>query len=134
MENYNLVKVVGKGTYGKALLCERKVDLRKCIIKQIATLKLSRRELIATEQESMLLSKLQHPNIVAFWESFRTTDNLCIVMEYADAGDLDQYLKTLKKRYLPESEVLRIFIQISLALKYIHDRKILHRDLKSQVV
>ena len=54
-------------------------------------------------------------------------------MEYADAGDLDQMLKGRKGKLLPENEVIRIFIQISLAIKHIHDRKILHRDLKSQV-
>ena len=42
MERYELIKIVGSGTYGKALLCCRKPDRKKCIIKQISTIKLNR--------------------------------------------------------------------------------------------
>lgn len=52
-------------------------------------------------------------------------------MDYADGGDLQQYLKKQKK-YIPEDKILQWFTQICLAIKHVHDRKILHRDLKSQ--
>jgi NIMA (never in mitosis gene a)-related kinase len=58
--------------------------------------------------------------------------SLYIVMEFADGGDLESYLKKQKSRYSKESTILHMFAQISLAIKHIHDRKILHRDLKSQ--
>ena len=58
---------------------------------------------------------------------------LNIVMEYADGGDLTNYIKKQKSRYMPEQQVLHLFVQISLAMKHVHDRKILHRDLKSDV-
>ena len=91
MQNYSLEKIVGEGSFGKALLCRRKADSKRCIIKQIAISKLSKKEVKATEQESALLAKLQHPNIVSFWESFQDRSSrgvlqLCIVMEYADGG------------------------------------------------
>lgn len=53
-------------------------------------------------------------------------------MEYANGGDLDHYLKSRRGNLLSEERVLHFFVQISLAIKHIHDRKILHRDLKSQ--
>ncbi len=137
MEKYDILKLIGQGTYGKALLCFRKGDNVKCVIKQITTTHLSKKELAATEQESELLKRMSHPNIVAFYETFYSSNTINIVMEYADGGDLDKYLKNRKyqgNRYLSESEALRIFIQISLAIKHIHDRKILHRDLKAQVM
>lgn len=128
-----MLKVVGEGSFGKALLCSRKRDRKKCIIKQISISKLSKKDLVFTEQEALLLARLQHPNIVAFWESFKTNNSIYIVMEFADGGDLDKLIKDRKGRYFSENSVLQIFVQISLAIKHVHDRKILHRDLKSQV-
>lgn len=137
MDKYEIQKVVGQGSYGRAILCRRKKDSKLCIIKQISLAKLSKKEAKMTEQEAQLLGKLAHPNIVAFWESFTATSNLHIVMEFADGGDLDNYIKNYKKKYngkeMPESQVLNLFVQICLAIKHIHDRKILHRDLKGQV-
>ena len=86
-----------------------------------------------TELECQLLSKFSHPNIIAYWESFvdRITKKVCIVMDFCDGGDLEKYIKA-RKSFLTEEHVLRIFVQICLAIKHIHDRKILHRDLKGQ--
>jgi NIMA (never in mitosis gene a)-related kinase len=134
MDKYELVKVVGQGSFGKALLCKRRTDNKKCIIKQIAVSKMSRKEALFTEQEAKLLARLQHPNIVTFWDSFSTRDHLYIVMEFADGGDLETLLKSRRGKNLSEPEVLHLFVQLCLAIKHVHDRKILHRDLKSQNV
>ncbi len=56
---------------------------------------------------------------------------LHLVMDFAEAGDLQSRIHS-QKNYFPESQILDWFTQICLALKHIHDRKILHRDLKSQ--
>jgi NIMA (never in mitosis gene a)-related kinase len=53
-------------------------------------------------------------------------------MDYADGGDLGNKLSTRRGRLLPEAQVLDWFVQICLAMKHVHDRKILHRDLKTQ--
>ena len=82
------------------------------------------------ENEVAVLSRLRSPNIVAYVESFHHRGALCIVMEYADGGDLEKTLQKRRGRLLPEDMVLDWFIQICLALKYVHNRKILHRDLK----
>eukprot|EP01035_Chromulina_nebulosa_P007308 gene7308-9861_t len=138
MKKYESKKVVGQGSFGKAILCARRADSKLCIIKQISLAKLSARDAKATELEATLLSKLKHPNIVTFWESFTENSCLHIVMEYADGGDLDHYvknhIKTSRNKEIPEKQVLHLFVQMSLAIKHIHDRKILHRDLKSQNV
>ena len=88
MQKYEVEKVVGQGSYGRALLCRRKSDSKKCIIKQISITKLSKKEQKLTEQEACLLSKLSHPNIVTFIENFTAPNHLNIVMEYADGGEL----------------------------------------------
>lgn len=134
MEKYKLEKVVGQGSFGKALLCVRISDNRKCIVKEISLDKMGPKEAKMTEQESALLARLQHPNIVTFWESFVESKNRCknlyIVMDFADGGDLTNLVKGRNGRYMPEAQVITLSVQICLALKHIHDRKILHRDLK----
>jgi NIMA (never in mitosis gene a)-related kinase len=79
-----------------------------------------------TLDEAKIMEAFNHPNIVRFREVYKTKrGKLCIVMDYADGGDLQQYLKKQKK-YIPEEKVLEWFTQICLAIKHVHDRKILH--------
>jgi NIMA (never in mitosis gene a)-related kinase len=56
-------------------------------------------------------------------------------MEFANDGDLNQKIKDIKKSkegYMAEEKILNCFVQICLALKHVHDSKIIHRDIKSQ--
>lgn len=102
---------------------------------------MSEQEKRETLFEAKILEVLNHPNIVRFREVYKTKKGkLCIVMDYADGGDLQGMVKKrLKEKtssgkvnFMSENEVLDIFTQICLALKHTHDKKILHRDLKSQ--
>ena len=79
-------KVIGEGSFGKALLCRRVDDRKRCIIKQISLGHLSPKEARQTQQEASLLARLNHPNIVSFWDSFLRGSNLFIVMEFADGA------------------------------------------------
>jgi NIMA (never in mitosis gene a)-related kinase len=53
-------------------------------------------------------------------------------MEYADGGDLNKVIRETKANFFHENQILNWFTQICLAIKHIHDRKIIHRDLKCQ--
>eukprot|EP00899_Mesostigma_viride_P027352 jgi/Mesvir1/7801/Mv11743-RA.1 len=83
--------------------------------------------------EAQLLSRLRHPNIVSCVESFIAGGKLCIVMDWCERGDLSEYLNK-QTTLLKEDRVLDLFAQLCLGLKHVHDRKILHRDLKTQNV
>lgn len=74
--------------------------------------------------------------IVRYKESFLEKRALCIVMDYADGGDLYALIgrHKKKKKFMAESEVVSIFAQICLAIQHVHSHKILHRDLKTQNV
>ncbi len=80
-----------------------------------------------------VLSQMKHPNIVAYQESFEDGGSLYIVMDYCDAGDLYKKISDQRGKLFSEDQVLNWFVQICLGLKHVHDRKILHRDIKSQV-
>eukprot|EP00439_Symbiodinium_sp_Y106_P083764 s2122_g24.t1 len=104
------------------------------VIKEID---LSRMPLSAQREaknEADVLKRLKHPNIVEYCESFLEGQMLCIVMEYADGGDLSHLIKGRKaaSEIICESEALKIFGQICLAIQHVHNQHILHRDLKSQ--
>ena len=76
---------------------------------------------------------LGHPNIVTYKHSFIEKGVLIIIMEYCEKRDLAYHIKKKreKKEHFTEEEIMNWFVQICLALDFVHDRKILHRDLKS---
>ncbi len=89
----------------------------------------------ATRQEAKLLSQLKHPCIIGFREVYTTASNkLCIVMDFAEGGDLQQRVKGACGGHFEEAMILDWFTQVCLGLKHVHDRKILHRDIKAQNV
>ena len=132
-EKYTLVKELGEGSYGKCFLVQAQNKNAQCVIKQIDIRHMSPEEKEETIKEAGILGALDHPYIIHLQEVYISKKGkLCIVMEYADGGDLSTLIKSRKGQRLPEEQILSWFVQICLALKHIHDRKILHRDLKSQ--
>lgn len=133
MENYTIEKVIGEGSYGKALLCKEKATDEFVVIKQISFTNLTEQEREDSRKETQILSYLHHPNIIGYRGSFLERNIFHIVMDYADDGDLGEKISAAQD-YFKEDQILHWFVQICLALKHIHDRKILHRDLKTQNV
>ncbi|XP_073701281.1 serine/threonine-protein kinase Nek5-like [Garra rufa] len=133
MNQYEVVRQVGQGAFGRALLVKhRHGDAQLYVIKEINLRQLSSRDKDASRKEVTLLSKMKHPNIVAFYKSFYDRNNLYILMEYCDAGDLMNRIRMQRGKPFTEQQIMDWFVQICLGLKHIHDRKILHRDIKAQ--
>ena len=81
--------------------------------------------------EIELLKKLNHPNIVKYYKSFKEDDSLYIIMEYFDNGDLSDYIKVLQyDNKNKKEEIWNIFYQCILGLNYLHSQDIVHRDIK----
>ena len=135
-KTYKIIKQIGKGSFGTVYLCQNLKLKELCVIKRINLSKLDDKEKEETINESKILQKLDHQNIIKFYDVFiekKSEITLNLVTEYADGGDLSEKIKNQKKNnYFPENEILDYFIQICFALKHIHDKKIIHRDLKSQ--
>uniref|UniRef100_A0A8C3CQ34 Serine/threonine-protein kinase Nek4 n=1 Tax=Cairina moschata TaxID=8855 RepID=A0A8C3CQ34_CAIMO len=132
---YCFLRAVGKGSYGEVSLVRHRHDSKQYVIKKLNLKNASIRERKAAEQEAQLLSQLKHPNIVAYRESWQGEDGLLyIVMGFCEGGDLYHKLKEQKGKLLPESQVVEWFVQIAMALQYLHEKHILHRDLKTQNV
>jgi len=103
-------------------------------MKIIDVSKMDRKQKEEALNEVHVLKAMRHPFIVTYRESFMDKRCLCIVMDYADGGDM--FKKIAKQKQIgtlfDENKILDWFVQIALAIKHIHDRKILHRDLKTQ--
>ncbi|KAF4803409.1 NIMA related kinase 4 [Turdus rufiventris] len=130
---YCFLRAVGKGSYGEVSLARHRQDRKQYVIKKLNLRSASSRERRAAEQEAQLLSQLKHPNIVTYRESWQGDDgHLYIVMGFCEGGDLYHKLKEQKGKLLPENQVVEWFVQIAMALQYLHEKHILHRDLKTQ--
>lgn len=127
------IKKVGEGSFGKAILV-RNNDGVQLICKMVDVSRASAKETQDAVKEAKVLASLNHPYIVRYRESFTDSGWFCILMDYCEAGDLTKQIEQAKRTRKPiaETQVLKWFTQAILSLKYIHDRHILHRDLKPQ--
>ncbi|KAM6341937.1 serine/threonine-protein kinase Nek5-like [Podargus strigoides] len=132
MDKYEIIKKIGEGSFGKIFLAKGKVDNKECVIKEISLAKMHVKEKEAAQKEVILLSKMKHANIVTFYASLQEKNKLFIVMEYCDSGDLMKRINMQHGVLFDEDQILSWFVQISLGLKHIHDKKILHRDVKTE--
>jgi len=132
-EKYKRQKVLGQGSFGKAYLVENTEAKCLCVVKQMETAMMDPKERNEAVKEASMLKRMDHPNIVRFQEVFMTRKGrLCIVMDYADGGDIHMKIKKQQGVLLPEIQILEWFVQTCFALKHVHERKVLHRDLKTQ--
>jgi len=116
MYKYKKVKLLGKGGFGAAILVQSREDRRKqLVIKEVKISSLSKKEVDDAKREAAFLKELKHQNIVSYVESFvdKSAGKLCIVMDFADGGDLHQLLERVRKHKRPqldEDEVMSYFV------------------------
>ena len=79
-------------------------------------------------QEAQLLQSLTHPNVVAYVDMHATRSKLFLFMQYCDGGDLEQRINGHKKAgtHVTETQLLDWFVQMALALQYLHDSRSAH--------
>jgi NIMA (never in mitosis gene a)-related kinase len=127
---------IGVGSYGRVY----KVYKNKMyyVLKEIPlNLSTAAEKINSVQNEAQILSSLNNKYVVKFYESFKMNNNIYILMEYCDNGDLCSFLNKVKKSrkdenyFLDEDFVWKLFIQMSIGLYYIHSKKIIHRDIKT---
>ena len=135
LDDFKIEKIIGKGSFGSVYLVTRKADQKLYALKTVFLEKLNKKEQENSVNEVRLLASISHPNVIeykeAFWDDKNSTLNL--IMEYADNGDLQTLINKKRKeqRYFNENLIWLYSIQMIEGLKAIHDKKIMHRDLKS---
>ena len=135
MEGFEILEKLGDGAYSVVYKVRRKEDSKIYALKKVRLQNLSNKEKENSLNEVRILASVKSTFVIAYKEAFidEKDESLCIVMEYADKGDLYQKICQFKKIgcLIDEIDVWRIFIQMVKGLKALHDLKILHRDLKS---
>ena len=135
MDGFEIIEKLGDGAYSVVYKVKRKEDSNIYALKKVKLKGLTDKEKQNALNEVRILASVKSPFVISYKEAFieEETETLCIVMEYADKGDLYQKIVHLKKVgcLIDEIDAWKIFIQMTRGLKSLHDLKILHRDLKS---
>ena len=134
IEDYTLIEEIGKGASCKVYLAKKKYSDKLFAVKKYSkeiTNALKLRNHI--RDEINILGNLKHENIINMEKLILINDNYYIIMEYANGGTLSECFKEYynkRKKSFSEEIVQYIMKQIVAALIYIHDKNIIHRDLK----
>ena len=135
MNDFQIISKLGEGAYSTVFKVKRIIDNKIYALKKVKLLNLSEKEKENSLNEVRILASVKSNFVVSYKEAFfdEKDNTLCIIMEFADRGDLYQKIVQHKKSAIlfEESDIWRIFIQLVKGLKSLHDLKILHRDMKS---
>lgn len=127
--DFDLLKVLGKGSFGKVMLVKRKGKL--FALKSLQKAKLvQRNQLHHTATERVVLQTLLNPFLVHLQYAFQTKDKLYMVLDYVGGGELFFWLK--KEKRFSEERCALYCAEISTALACMHSADIVYRDLKPE--
>uniref|UniRef100_A0A8C5QU08 non-specific serine/threonine protein kinase n=1 Tax=Leptobrachium leishanense TaxID=445787 RepID=A0A8C5QU08_9ANUR len=126
---YEMLEMLGRGTYGKVKKAMEKVTGKMVAVKSIQKDKITDElDRIHLQREIEITALLKHDHIIQVFEVFESRDKIIIVMEYASNGELYDFINN--KHQISESDARGIFRQIVSAIHYCHKNGIVHRDIK----
>ncbi|KAK4489445.1 hypothetical protein RD792_005254, partial [Penstemon davidsonii] len=129
IEDFEIIKPISRGAYGRVFLAMKRATGDLFAIKVLKKADMIRKnavESILAERD--ILISVRNPFVVRFFYSFTCRENLYLVMEYLNGGDLFSLLRNLG---CLEEDMARIYVaEVVLALEYLHSLNVIHRDLK----
>uniref|UniRef100_H2TDP9 Serine/threonine-protein kinase Sgk1 n=1 Tax=Takifugu rubripes TaxID=31033 RepID=H2TDP9_TAKRU len=130
--DFDFLKVIGKGSFGKVFLAKRKTDGKnyavKVLQKKVILNRKEQKHIMA--ERNVLLKNVKHPFLVGLHYSFQTTDKLYFVLDFINGGELFFHLQ--KERTFPEPRAKFYIAEMASALGYLHSLNIVYRDLKPE--
>jgi len=130
IHDFDIIKPISRGAFGKVFLCHRKdVPDKKLAVKVMKKSEVVQKNMVdqvIAERNALAITK--SPFVVGLLYCLQTVNNVFLVMEYMIGGDLKSLLSMYG--YLEEDHAIFYFAECVLALKYLHRRGIVHRDIK----
>nr|CAB3498464.1 unnamed protein product [Digitaria exilis] len=129
IDDFEIIKPISRGAFGRVFLAKKRTTGDLFAIKVLRKADMIRKnavESILAERD--ILITVRNPFVVRFFYSFTSRENLYLVMEYLNGGDLYSLLRNLG---CLDEDVARVYLaEVVLALEYLHSMHIVHRDLK----
>uniref|UniRef100_A0A672JM92 Protein kinase C n=2 Tax=Salarias fasciatus TaxID=181472 RepID=A0A672JM92_SALFA len=130
LADFELIRVIGRGSYAKVLLVRLKKD------EQVYAMKVVKKELVHDDEDIDWVQTEKHvfeqastnPFLVGLHSCFQTESRLFLVIEYVNGGDLMFHMQ--RQRKLPEEHARFYAAEICIALNFLHEKGIIYRDLK----
>ena len=130
IDNYEIDELIDEGGMGSIYLGVHKFLPRKAAIKALNPLLKSKPEIIDRfRNEALILSRLQHPNIVSLYDYVENEEGNFIIMEYVEGENLAEYIETTTGP-IPQRRTINLFLKILDAVGHAHAKNIIHRDIK----
>ena len=132
---YEIIKIIGKGGYGKVIQVKSKSNNKYYAIKEIIIRDEMKDKIKDIQKEADILSKFNCNNIIKYYDSRKINNKFYILIEYYEGQNLRDYIdENIKNNTLIEENILyKIIKQICKGIKEIHNKNIIHRDLKPEI-
>lgn len=132
-EKYEFISRIGNGAFGKVRLFRSKSAKNlRFAIKSIKKDDMPEDLFNFLIDEVKIISKMDHPNIVKYYETYEEEHYIHIVMEYLQGEDLFNLIRSKKGDNFSENDIAEIISCLMKAVSYIHNQKIVHRDIKPE--
>eukprot|EP00759_Apiculatamorpha_spiralis_P021807 PhF_6_TR26346/c1_g1_i1/m.37911/K08857/NEK1_4_5; NIMA (never in mitosis gene a)-related kinase 1/4/5 len=134
-EKYGCSSPLGNGSFGQAYVVTEVATGNKYVAKVMSTINMTARDIQHVQNEVGCLSQCHDvPIIIRQIEVLTHGTSLVMILEYADGGDLWKEITARKKKHpvvkFHTDEIAMIFVQVCMAVDFVHSRNILHRDIK----